>query len=289
MDTAQTFDPVEFKNGMRAEWGTAAAGWRAWTEMMEAEHAGRAISEKLIELAGLVRGDVVLDVAAGYGEPGLTAARTVAPGGRVVCADLSGEMLAYAAERAAKAGVENIELVEDDAEELAFEEASFDAVLSRAGLMYLPDVAGTLRRLHAFLKPGGRLAASVWGPPETVQFATPVPVIMEALELPPPPADQPGIFALSEPSVLAHLVSDAGFADVATGSTRVVYEASTADDLTRWIREVAPPISELVDGQPADVQERVWRKVTEAWEPFATPAGTYRTENQAIWVAGTRN
>jgi ubiquinone/menaquinone biosynthesis C-methylase UbiE len=48
----------------------------------------------------------VLDVAAGYGEPGLTAARAVAPGGQVVCTDISGPMLAFGRERAAAEGLE---------------------------------------------------------------------------------------------------------------------------------------------------------------------------------------
>ena len=56
-----------------------------------------------------------------------------------------------------------VEFVTHDAEELEFDDESFDAVLSRATLMFLPDVVGTLKRLHGFLKPAGRPAASVWG------------------------------------------------------------------------------------------------------------------------------
>jgi ubiquinone/menaquinone biosynthesis C-methylase UbiE len=73
----------------------------------------------------------------------------------VVCTDISSEMLAVGRERAAAAGLDNVEFLEFDAEELAFKEASFDAVLSRQGLQFLPDVAGVLARLHSFLKPGG--------------------------------------------------------------------------------------------------------------------------------------
>ena len=112
-------------------------------------------------------------------------------------------MLAVGGERAAAEGLDNLEFVECDAEELTFEKASFDAVLSRQGLQFLPDVAGVLARLHAFLKPHGRLAAAVWGPPGTVQFAAPVPVIRAELELPPPPAGVPGPFALADAAQLA--------------------------------------------------------------------------------------
>ena len=192
MTETTTFDPAQYKADLRTEWRNAAPGWRAWLEVLEAADGGQAVSRSLVQLAGIGPGDAVLDVGAGYREPGLTAARAVAPGGHVVCTDISGEMLAVGRERAATAGLDNLEFLECDAEELAFKEASFDAVLSRQGLQFLPDVPGVLTRLHAFLKPHGRVAAAVWGPPQTVQFAAPVPLIRAELELPPPPTGIPG-------------------------------------------------------------------------------------------------
>jgi SAM-dependent methyltransferase len=283
-----TFDPAEYKANIRTEWRQAAAGWQAWYEVLEAEDAGRAVSQTLVKLAGIGPGDAVLDVAAGYGEPGLTAARAVAPSGQVVCTDISGPMLAFGRERAAAEGLENLHFVEGDAEELAFEEASFDAVLSRQGLQYLPDVAGVLTRLRSFLKPRGRLAAAVWGPPATVQFAAPVPVIRAELRLPPPPAGIPGPFALGDADRLAELVQAAGFTDVVTGKVTAVYRTGSPELATRWLRAVAPPIASLVDTQAPEVQEHVWAKVTEAWAPYTTADGGVRLENQAVWVTGTR-
>ena len=286
--TGTTFDPDQYKASIRAEWRAAAPGWWAWVEVLEAEDGGGAVSRTLVELARIGPGDVVLDVAAGYGEPGLTAARTVAPGGRVVCTDISAEMLTLARERAAAEGLDNLQFVERDAEELRFEEASFDAVLSRQGLQFLPDVSGVLSRLHAFLKPRGRLAAAVWGPPGTVQFAAPVPVIRAELQLPPPPAGIPGPFALADAAQLAELVEAAGFTDVQTGTVTAIYQTDSAELATRWLRAVAPPISSLVDGRPPEVQDRVWAKVTQAWAPYTTADGRVRLENQAVWVTGTK-
>jgi hypothetical protein len=51
---------------------------------------------------------------------------------------------------------------------------------------------------------------------------------------------------------------------------------------------VAPPIANLLSGQSPEVQEQVWRKVTESWAPLTTPDGRVRTKNQAIWVAATK-
>jgi SAM-dependent methyltransferase len=282
-----TVDPVQYKASLRTEWRGAAPGWRAWAEVLEAKDGGRAVSQTLIQLAGIGPGDAVLDVAAGYGEPGLSAARAVGPGGRVVCTDISAEMLAVGRERAAAGELDNIEFLEGDAEELAFAEASFDAVLSRQGLQFLPDVAGVLARLRGFLKPRGHLAAAVWGPPAAVQFAAPVPLIRAELQLPPPPAGIPGPFALADAGQLAELVLAAGFANVETGTLTAVYQLGSPELATRWLRAVAPPISALVDTQPPDVRGRLWAKVTQAWAPYTTD-GRVRLENQAVWVTGTR-
>jgi enediyne biosynthesis protein CalE5 len=197
-------------------------------------------------------------------------------------------MLAVGRERAAAAGLATLEFVEAGAEELAFPEASFDAVLSRQGLQFLPDVAGTLARLRSFLVPGGRLAAAVWGPPAQVQFAAPVPVIRAELALAPPPAGMPGPFALADPDRLAALAEAAGFAEVATGAVTATYRFASPGQATRWLRDVAPPIAALVAGQPPEVQERVWDRAGAAWAPFTTPDGQVRLHNQALWVTGRR-
>jgi len=287
MNRADAFDTAVFKEMMRAEYRSAAAGWRRWHDVLEAEEGGKLHSSKLVELAKIGSGDAVLDVAGGYGEPSITAARLVGPSGRVVCTDISGEMFAFGQERVAEAGLDNVEFVERDAEQLNFEDGSFDAVLSRVGLMFLPDVAGTLKQLHSFLKPGGRLAASVWGPP-TVQVTTAMPIVFAELKLPPPPPGRPGIFALADPDMLAAFVVDAGFHDVETGTIRVIFETDTPEQFTEFVQDLAPTITELVDEQPPEVQERIRRKVTEAWTQFQDAGGRVRTENQSIWVVGTK-
>ena len=282
------FDPAEFKAKMRTEWRSGAAGWRTWHDVVEAPEGGQRHSAKLVELASVGPGDTVLDVAGGYGEPSLTAARVVGPSGRVVCTDISPEMLAFGQERAAVAGLTNIEFVASDAERLTFPPGSFDAILSRAGLMFLPDVVGTLKRLHTFLKPGGRLAASVWGPPAVVQMMAGLPTLFDELQLPPPPPGRPGVFALADADRLAALVEGAGFRDVATGTLSVIFATDTPDQYTAFIRDVAPALTALMEGRPPAVQERIWGKVTTGWSQFQDAEGRVRTENQAIWVVGTK-
>ena len=94
-------------------------------------------------------GSRVLDVAAGYGEPALTAARYVGPEGRVVATDISAEMLAFGRERATAAGLGNVEFMESDASSLDLPRASFDAAVSRWGIIFEPDAEAAGGRIRA--------------------------------------------------------------------------------------------------------------------------------------------
>ncbi|MBI5568378.1 MAG: methyltransferase domain-containing protein, partial [Desulfomonile tiedjei] len=152
-----SLDPVQYKAQQKQDWSHVAAGWKKWWETME--KSARPAGERLVELADIRIGQLVLDVATGIGEPAVTAARKVGPTGKVVATDQAPLMLAIARERATELGLTNLEFREVDAEALDFPEQSFDAILSRWGLMFLPNLPEALRRIHRLLKKGGRLAA----------------------------------------------------------------------------------------------------------------------------------
>src|SRR5436190_795130 len=179
-------DATEFRDRQRQDWDTASKGWHDWQEEMQRDM--RPVSERLVELAGIKAGDRVLDIAAGLGEPALTAAKVVGPDGRVGATDISSGMLAYGRERAAAAGVENIEVVESDAVSLDFSEGSFDAAVSRWGIIFDPDGEGAAGRVRSFLEEGGKFAISSWGPADRVpMLGLPMGAIMTRLDVPPPP------------------------------------------------------------------------------------------------------
>src|SRR5436190_18633830 len=134
---AKTIDPTEFRDTQRKQWDGSATGWKKWVDEMTA--ATQPVSDRLVELAGITPGSRVLDVAAGYGEPALTAARKAGPDGHVVATDISTEMLAFGRERAAAAGAANLEFVESEASALDLPEGSFDAAVSRWALIFEPD------------------------------------------------------------------------------------------------------------------------------------------------------
>ncbi|MGH9023684.1 MAG: class I SAM-dependent methyltransferase, partial [Acidimicrobiia bacterium] len=132
--------------------------------------------------------------SSGAGGQSLAAARRVGPSGRVLASDISPTILTYAAKAAAEAGVTNVETVEVDGEALeGLPQGSFDAVISRVGLIYFPDQQRALAGMRSALRPGGGIAAVVYSTPDRNQFfSIPVSIIRQRAQLPAPAPGQPG-------------------------------------------------------------------------------------------------
>jgi enediyne biosynthesis protein CalE5 len=122
---AQHLDPVEFRDRQRKDWDIAAAGWRKWSELIDA--GTQVVTDRLVELAEVKPGSRVLDIGCGYGQPSLTAAQTAGPEGKVIATDPAPEMLTYGRERAADQGLDNVEFIQANATSLDFSEGAFDA------------------------------------------------------------------------------------------------------------------------------------------------------------------
>lgn len=282
---AKAVNPVEFRDGQRQVWNTAATGWKKWSELIDRGASG--ISERLVELAGVKPGSRVLDVAAGYGEPSLTAARRVGPEGKVVATDIAAEMIAFGRERASAGGIENIEFVESDAAHLDFPEASFDAALSRWGIIFEPDGEAAAARIRSFLEPGARMAISSWGPPDRVPFlAIPMGTAMQRLGVSPPPPGTPGPLSRPTPAALGGLLEAAGFSDVEVEEADVSFEWASVEEFTTFIRETIPPLRSMMAPFPPEDQEATWDAITEAVRQKAANDGAVRLSNLVLLAAG---
>ena len=282
---SQAIDAGTFRDRQRDQWNTAARGWRKWNEWLD--RATSHINERLVELAGVQPGSRVLDVATGYGEPALTAARAAGPEGAVVATDISAQMLAFGRERAAKAGLENVEFVESEAASLDFPEGSFDAAVSRWGLIFEPDGEATAARIRGFVKPGARMAISSWGPPDRVPFlAIPMGTAMSRLEAPPPPPGTPGPLSRPTPEAIGGLLEGGGFSDVGVEEAEINFEWESPEGFTTFIKEIAPPITALIEPHPPEVQEETWAAITDAVRERASDDGTVRLSNLVLLAAG---
>ncbi|MFJ6216996.1 class I SAM-dependent methyltransferase [Streptomyces sp. NPDC092296] len=115
------------------------------------------VGDRLAYLADLRPGDRVLDLGCGRGAVLFAAVAAVGPDGYVAGVDLSPGMVRRTAAQAARAGLRNVSVRVDDAEDLGFPDRSFEAVLSSFTLPLLPDPAAALAGAHRVLAPGGRL------------------------------------------------------------------------------------------------------------------------------------
>src|SRR5229473_2976226 len=191
------------------EWRTTARFWTKHSATIRTMFAP--LTEALIQDAGIGEGRAVLDVAGGAGEPSLTIAEIVGPKGAVTCTDAVAEMVAAAETEAQRRGLTNIAFQQCVADSLPFESDSFDAVVSRLGVMFFPDPLGALREMLRVAKPGGSLSLAVWHQNELNPFTHIVTDVMSRyVDSPPADADAPGAFRFAEPGRLAGILTGAG-------------------------------------------------------------------------------
>src|SRR3569832_2021404 len=101
----------------------------------------------MLEMASISIGGRVLDIAAGAGEQSIITAKKVGPSGYVLATDISSNILEYAKQMAQQADLQNIETKVMDGENLTLEDETFDAVISRVGLIYFPDQQKALKEM----------------------------------------------------------------------------------------------------------------------------------------------
>jgi enediyne biosynthesis protein CalE5 len=254
--------PEDLKEQQRQRWDAAAPGWEqqdAWREQQTV-----AVTDWLCSNAGLAPGMRSLDIACGSGQPALTVARRVQPGGRVVAIDLSSSMVAVASKQAAAAGLSNVEFRQMDMEQLDFDDASFDAATCRWGLMFSPDPERAMREIHRVLRRGGRFAAITWGDRANNPYMW---IVGEAMTAFIDPAGSPGAgvaaaFSLSEAGALEDLLRAAGFDSVSVERVESTWEFATVEDF--WENRVgqggaaiSSQVAQLSNQQRADFKQRV--------------------------------
>ncbi len=203
----------EIRERQRETWAGLAPGWEKWDAVImdQLGPVGTAMVERL-DIAGRQRH---LDIASGTGEPGLSVARLM-PGGHVVLTDLAPEMLAIATRRASAQGITNLETRVCSADDLPFDDDTFDSISVRFGYMFFPDVAKATAEFVRVLRPGGRLCSSVWAAPEENPWTTiAVQAIAKEAVLAPADPGGPGMFRCAAPRYVSDLYRAAGLHDIA--------------------------------------------------------------------------
>jgi SAM-dependent methyltransferase len=300
--SSSSFDSEQFKISQRQSWDSAAPGWKEWLETLEV--AAQKVNYRLIELAEIKPGQKILDIATGIGEPAITAARKLvelagsvnrvnANKGHVLATDISTQMLTIAKQRAAALGLQNIiEFREADAEILELPQSSFDAVLCRWGLMFMPNLNKVLSNAFQALKSGGRLVCTVWAEASKVPFGSiPMSIVMRELNVPSPPPGTPGPFTLADINILQSALSNTGFASIKYERLNVTFEFSTVEDYINYTKAVAAPIKSMLSKVSVERQEEIWNIVREQVRNNYTTGITNQSvkmDNECICVTANK-
>ena len=267
------FDPEKFRQATRAQWETAAQAWDRWAPLL-ARWLGPA-TEAMLEMAAVGRGARVLDVAAGAGEQTLAVARRVGAQGYVLATDISPAILGFALSAARRGGFANVETLELDGERHdTLPEASFDAAVSRVGLIYFPDQQRSLAGIRRALKTGGRFAAVVYSTPEKNPFfSLPVGIIRRRAQLPPPLPGQPGPVSLGADGVLAKALQQAGFRDVEVRRVDSPVRLASAAQCVRFERESFGALHQMMAAMSERERTETWTEIEAALRKFETGEG----------------
>ena len=226
-------------------WEAAAPGWERERDAVWA--ASHVVGERLVDALDPRPGQTVLELAAGAGDTGFTAARRLGPTGRLLSTDFSPRMLEAARRRARELGVENVEFQRVDAQAIPLPDESVDGVLCRWGYMLMPDPAAAFAETRRVLRAGGRLVFSVWADGDANPWASTIGRTMVELGVvPQPQPDDPGIFALASPDRIRELVVGAGFAEPEIERVEMSWSYGSFDGWWRFTLELAGALAAIV-------------------------------------------
>jgi ubiquinone/menaquinone biosynthesis C-methylase UbiE len=209
-----------------------------------------------IEQAALQSGERVLDVACGTGLMSRLAAPLVGRSGRVVGLDLSPGMLAVAREVSSESeDAAPIEWVEGNAQQLPFDDRSFDCLLCHHGLQFFPDKSAAVAEMHRVLDNGGRAVIACWQGLEHNAF-------FQAMSQASTQLIGVGIFEVpcsyGDPEALTSLLESAGFDQVHVETvTRPVRHADRARYIDRQIESASAAVPALAEIGPEGRRELI--------------------------------
>jgi SAM-dependent methyltransferase len=256
----------------RTAWNAVAPGWYAQRE--ELWKASRLVSEWIVRRLDPQPGDTVLELAAGLGDTGFMAARLVGESGRVIITDFAPEMVAGARRRAEEIGVENVEFRVLDAERMDLVTDSADGVLCRWAYMLTTDPAAAFAETRRVLRPGGRLAFSVWAARERNPALSLVGKVLEVQgHIAPPEPEAPGAFVMADPGRIRELVVGAGFAEPEIEEVSFRWSFADQEAYWRYLTETSASASPVLRSLPTTAQEAVREQVHEAARPFYSGEG----------------
>lgn len=257
----------QIRDQQKETWNKFSPGWKKWDELTM--DFLKPMGDEIIKLLNPESNAIILDVAAGTGEPGLTIASHL-NGGKVVSTYLAEGMLEIAQENAKKRGIKNFETIVCDVCELPFADNTFDAISCRFGFMFFPDMQLAIKEMTRVLKPGGKIATAVWNIPEKNFWITAtMGTISKNIEIAPPPPGAPGMFRCSKAGFMSDLFSQAGLKNVSENEVSGKLNCKTTDVYWNLMNDVAAPVvaalSKTDDAMRQKIKEEVYLLVNQKY------------------------
>ena len=213
-------------------WESVAAGWERRRELVW--DVSRQVAERLVDALDPQPGETILELASGPGDTGFAAAARLGDSGRLLSTDFAEGMVAAAKRRSEELGLANIEHRVIDGQEIELPDASVDGVLCRWGYMLMPDPPRALAETSRVLRPGGRVAFSVWADARDNPWAAVAGrVAVELGFAEPPEPDAPGPFRLGDIAQVRALVEAAVFASFEIEDVALTWRYASFDEY--WV------------------------------------------------------
>ncbi|ADU68842.1 class I SAM-dependent methyltransferase [Pantoea sp. At-9b] len=286
IDPSTSFDAEQYKQTQREQWNKDGAAWHYWHATLERWYGE--LTRQILDSAFIQPRQHVLDIAAGAGEPAFSAAERVGLEGYVLATDISDGIIALARQAASDRGLTQVATRVMDGEVLSLPDASFDAVICRLGLMYMPHPGAALREWHRVLKPGGHVAVAVFSTADRNSWgAIPASIIRRRAQLPPPVAGQPGPFSLGYPEVLQRLFIQAGFSNLSISTVLVPHRAASATEYVRVAREAFGGFNAMMASLPCTERESAWHEIETSLHCYETTKG-FEAPGECYVVAATK-
>lgn len=266
-------EPDEQRAASRQMWERAAAGWGNRADRIR--DWGMPVSAAMVDGLALQPGQRVLELAAGPGDTGFLAAELVLPGGTLISSDGAQAMVDVARERAAEAGLDNVEFAQLELEWIDLPTGSVDAVLCRWGLMLTVDPEAAAREVRRVLGSGGRAAFAVWDHPERNPWATIPSRTMVALgHAEPPDPNAPGMFRLSADGALQEVLESAGFVEVRVQAVGVERRYEKIGEFIDETVELSPIMGSAFRELPETDRLQIVERITAEADPFTAADGS---------------
>ncbi len=259
---------AQLKERVRRDWTDreTIAAWGRWREPFAVQTTS--LTEALLAAAEIEPGLRVLDLASGAGEPALTLARRLGRDGRVTATDLSRAWLSIIEDAALAEGIDTIDFEIADAHALPFDDASFDRVTSRLGVMFFADVQRALGRVPARAASGRPHRAPRLGraAEERVLRDGHAGARQRASSSPPPAPGMPGPLRFAAPGSLSRELEQAGFREIEDERMIVPLPwPGPPEQLWQHFRDVVAPLRPVIDGLSDEDREAVGAEVVAAY------------------------